>query len=71
MKYTIFIRNLWKENRDWPNGLEPDGPARKRKIGTADTTEEAREKCAEWMATHQFSKQERRLRLAAEFTSDW
>lgn len=68
-RYLVFSRTWWKENPSWPDGLEPDGAAPRRTIGRADTIEEAREMCAEWMATHQFSKQDRRLGLAAEFTS--
>ena len=40
--YTIYTRNWWKENKDWPNGLEPDGTGTKKVIGYAETLEEAR-----------------------------
>ena len=29
MRYRIFKRHWWRENPDWPDGLEPDaGPKR-------------------------------------------
>ena len=45
MKYKIFTRNWWKENSSYPNGLEPDGGARKTHIAFVDSEEEAREIC--------------------------
>lgn len=64
--YEVFARFWWIENSDWPDGREPEaGP--KRKIGRASTIEEAREMCADYMATHTFSKRDRFLALAAEF----
>jgi hypothetical protein len=66
MRFLVFSRTWWTPNADWPNGLEPDaGP--KRKIGKARTTEEAREMCREFMHNHQFSANDKRLGLAAEF----
>jgi hypothetical protein len=64
--YQVFSRTWWKRNADWPRGLEPDA-GHKRKITTVDTTDEAREACAEFMATHQFSSEDKLLGLAAEF----
>lgn len=43
MKYRVFMRNWWKENPDWPNGLEPDGGARKKTIRIVDTEDDARQ----------------------------
>ena len=48
-KYRIFHRTWWKENPEWPNGLEPH-IGKSRKVGEANTREEAREKCTEWDA---------------------
>lgn len=42
--YVIFTRTWWKENRDWPNGLEP-GPGPRRRVTAAETEKEAREIC--------------------------
>jgi hypothetical protein len=66
--YQVFSRTWWSRNADWPNGLEPDA-GRKRNICKVHTMEEAREACADWMATHQFSKEDKLLGLAAEFDS--
>ena len=70
IKYVVFARRSWKENPAWPRGLEPDPtpPRQGRKIGTAETSAEAREMCAEWQHRAQISKQDRRLGLMAEFT---
>jgi len=45
MSYRIFKRRWWKDNPDWPNGLEPDPSARKTHICYADTEDEARRIC--------------------------
>jgi len=45
--YEVFTRNWWKENKSWPDGLEPDGGARKHHIGYFDTEDEARTFCQE------------------------
>lgn len=48
MRYRVFKRSWWKENKDgtWPNGLEPC-PGKRRYIRGAvfDTEEEARDFC--------------------------
>ena len=46
--YRVFVRRWWKENPEWPNGLEPDGSAYKHEIGVVDSAEEAREACREY-----------------------
>jgi hypothetical protein len=50
-KYIIFTRTWWKENKEWPNGLEPHA-GRKKVIGFAQTEEEAQTICKEWNAGH-------------------
>ncbi len=69
--YVVFARNWWQENPDWPDGLEPAAipPRQGRKIAIVGSESEARERCADWMATHQFSKQDKRLSLKAEYTA--
>ena len=54
MSYEIRVRNWWKRNPDWPDGLEPCAePWRTAyKVGTCSTEEEARAICKEWNATH-------------------
>ena len=54
MSYEIRVRNWWKANPEWPNGLEPCAtPWNKAyKIGTASTEKEAQAICQDWNATH-------------------
>ena len=39
--YKIFVRNWWKNNPKWPNGLEPDPWARKTTLKSGVKTEQA------------------------------
>jgi hypothetical protein len=49
--YDVFVRDWWKENPAWANGLEPcAGPKRYKLRGV--TEEAAREYCKEYAATH-------------------
>jgi hypothetical protein len=51
--YKVFVRNWWKNNPSWPEGLEPDPRARKYTIADRiDTEEEAREIAQEYNRTH-------------------
>ena len=43
---------MWRNNPEWPNGLEPDGRGNRRKIYTAQDEERAREICTEWNVKH-------------------
>jgi len=49
--YQVYVSNWWKENPDWPDGLEPDGTD-KYKLKKVRTEAEARAICAEYNATH-------------------
>lgn len=52
MSYHVFHRVWWRENKDWPNGLEPH-LGRKTTIRKRVATEaEAQQICREWNATH-------------------
>ena len=44
--YKIFTRNWWRENPDWPKGLEPC-PGKKTYIQYVETEAEARAFCGE------------------------
>lgn len=59
-KYRVFVRNWWKLNPDWPNGLEPDSNARKTPIGIYDTEDDARQVAQEWNKTHKPGKLSRK-----------
>lgn len=50
--FTVFVRNFWKKNPAYPGGREPNLSARKTKIATADTEDEARRIAREWNASH-------------------
>jgi hypothetical protein len=66
MSFEVKVRNWWKLNPDWPNGLEP-APGDWRtsyKVGTYKTEEEAREAAQDWNATHKPG----RLSRKAEFS---
>ena len=49
--YSVFTRTWWRENPDWPNGLEPH-PGRKHVLGTFSSEAAARERCAIYNETH-------------------
>ncbi len=63
MKYKAFTRTWWKENIDWPNGLEPSA-GKKRTIGTFATEIEAMKCCKDYNRAHKAG----RLSRKAEFT---
>ena len=51
--YRVFVRNWWKHNPSWPNGLEPNGSARKTTLKKNVRTEgEARDICRVYNANH-------------------
>lgn len=50
--YAVFVRNWWKKNPNWRNGLEPDHNAEKEYLGRDLTEQEAREMCAEYNASN-------------------
>lgn len=49
--YRIFTRTWWRNNPNYPGGLEP-GPGRKYTLGKTKTEEEARSWCQEYNRTH-------------------
>ena len=63
-KYNVFVRNWWKLNKDWPDGLEP-GPGRKTYIRHGVSIDEARKICEDYNDTHERGKLSRK----AEFES--
>ena len=63
-KYKVFTRTWWKNNPDWPNGLEPHA-GRKTTIAPANSEEEARGICKRWNESHDPG----RLSRKAEYTS--
>ena len=55
MSYEIRVRNWWKDNPSWPDGLEPCATPWDKAWKLCDgiqTEEEARAICQEYNATH-------------------
>lgn len=50
--YNVFTRNWWKNNDNWPNGLEPDPSARRHHLDCGLSEDEAQAMCREWNRTH-------------------
>ena len=65
MTYKVFTRTWWKDNKDWPNGLEPYVGGSRTIARNIPTEAEARKIAQEWNATHEAG----RYSLKAEFTS--
>lgn len=62
--FNVFVRNWWKENPSWPNGLEPEPRAKKTYLFRGlETEEEARIHAKAYNATHKPG----RLSRKAEF----
>ena len=66
MRYKVFVRNWWKHNPSWPNGLEPDAGARKTTLRRGLTEEEALQLCRWYNENHKSGKLSRK----AEYTED-
>lgn len=67
MSFKVFVRNWWKENPNWPNGLEPDSTATKTTlVKRVETEKEAREICKRYNDTHEAG----RLSRKAEYTEN-
>ena len=49
--YKVFHRTWWRENPDWPDGLEPHA-GRKTHISYAHNEQDAQEICAEYNGKH-------------------
>lgn len=65
-KFKVFTRRWWKDNPEWPEGLEPDGNGRRTTISSnIETEEDARRICKEWNENNDPGKYCRR----AEYTA--
>ena len=49
--YKVFTRTWWRNNPEYPNGLEPHA-GKRTMINIASTEEEARAICKMWNAEH-------------------
>ena len=68
-RFTVFTRTWWRENPDWPDGLEPC-MGRKTTIGRCQTIEDAREMCRQYNETTGQTPANKRLSRKAEFMED-
>lgn len=50
--YRVFTRTWWRNNPNWPQGLEPCAGAKRTLRRNVKTQEEARAICAAWNAAH-------------------
>jgi hypothetical protein len=66
-KYTVFVRNWWKDDPAKKGALIPNLHARRKVIGYADSIEQARRICASYNDHNKPGKYSR----MAEFTSDY
>ena len=62
-KYKVFTRTWWRNNSNYPNGLEPS-PGRKTIIAIALSEEQARDICKRYNDSHSPG----RLSRKAEYT---
>ena len=57
--YIVYTRTWWKENKSWPNGLEPC-MGRKKRIGECHSEEEAIRICREYNDTRDSGRYSRK-----------
>lgn len=50
--YKVFHRTWWRDNPEWPGGLEPH-VGRKTTLGYASSEDDARALCQEYNSTHE------------------
>jgi hypothetical protein len=62
--YDVFVRDWWRENSGWPNGLEPCA-GRKRYLAHGLSEAEARALCAEYAKTHKPGRLSRKAEYEA------
>ena len=60
-----FTRTWWKENKSWPNGLEPHA-GRRTYHGNYLNPEEARAACLEWNSEHAPGRLSRKMEWGEE-----
>ena len=58
--YRTFTRTWWKENPDWPSGLEPC-PGDKSPVSRNLTEGEARNQCQTYNRTHNPGRLSRKM----------
>lgn len=50
--YSVFVRSWWRDNPDWPNGLEPHAGKKKYIERFLESEEEAQEICQAYNQMH-------------------
>lgn len=63
--FRVFTRTWWRNNPEWPNGLEPHA-GRKYTLGLCNTEAEARDMCAEYAKTHKPGRLSRKAEYERE-----
>lgn len=58
--YSVFVRNWWRENPDWPNGREPCAGPKRYLARDIKTIEEARALAQEYNRKHKPGKLSRK-----------
>lgn len=66
MAYRVFTRTWWRNNKAWPDGLEPCA-GRKTTIDKVKTEEDAQRRCKAYNDTHKPG----RLSRKAEYEEIW
>lgn len=59
--YRTFTRTWWRNNREWPNGLEPCPGRQYTHHRNIKTEEEAREICRQYNETHKPGRLSRKM----------
>lgn len=62
--YRVFVRNWWRDNPSWPNGLEPCAGNR-RYIAKNVSYDEARRLCKQYNKTHKPGRYSRKAEFEA------
>lgn len=65
VSFRVFVRNWWRVNPTWPDGLEP-GPGPKRTLARGCTETEARQVCREYNASHKPGRLSRKAEYERE-----
>ena len=73
MIYRCFTRTWWKENSEWPNGLEPCAGQKKYVHGLCfDNEDDARQFAQAWNSENDPGRYSLKMEFeSGEFTKSW
>lgn len=63
--FKTFVRTWWKDNPNWPNGLEPDA-GKKKYHGLYRSQQEAIAACREYNDSHEPGRYSRKMEFEGE-----